>query len=214
MQLSSIRNTRGSGPSPITHARGLSSGTPYTCGYPANSRAGRKSSSEISAVDPGLLDVVHHLPLAYEPVAGQCQLMSCGDAVYRRWVVHMRRRDFAGPGAPGPPGKQLLHVRYMHVPAYSWVPGDRGARRSHGQHGLTSCPIHSRPLRRSTLDPVLRKEVGGPDWKAFALLGAIGAYMFATPGVCAHARPAPPPFQDRAPASCAMRMPVPHPNST
>jgi drug/metabolite transporter (DMT)-like permease len=34
----------------------------------------------------------------------------------------------------------------------------------------------------STLDPVLRKEVAGPDWKLFALLASVGTYMFLTPG--------------------------------
>jgi serine/threonine protein kinase len=36
----------------------------------------------------------------------------------------------------------------------------------------------------STLDPVLRREVGGPDWRALAAIaGAAGAYLFAPPGV-------------------------------
>ena len=35
----------------------------------------------------------------------------------------------------------------------------------------------------STLDPVLRKELGGPSWQLFALLGAAALYLFATPGV-------------------------------
>jgi hypothetical protein len=35
----------------------------------------------------------------------------------------------------------------------------------------------------STLDPVLRKEVHGLDWKAAALLAGAALYLFATPGV-------------------------------
>jgi hypothetical protein len=35
---------------------------------------------------------------------------------------------------------------------------------------------------RSTLDPVLRKEVHGLDWKGLALLATAALYMFATPG--------------------------------
>lgn len=38
--------------------------------------------------------------------------------------------------------------------------------------------------QRSTLDPVLRGEVRGVDWKAVLLLAAAGLYMFATPGAC------------------------------
>ncbi|KIY92162.1 hypothetical protein MNEG_15800 [Monoraphidium neglectum] len=40
-------------------------------------------------------------------------------------------------------------------------------------------------VHRSTLDPILRKEVGGPSWQAFALLAAAGVYLAATPGVLA-----------------------------
>jgi hypothetical protein len=28
--------------------------------------------------------LLHHLPLAYEPVAAPCSLMNCGDVIYRR----------------------------------------------------------------------------------------------------------------------------------
>ncbi|GFH05756.1 thylakoid associated Ser/Thr-protein kinase stt7 [Haematococcus lacustris] len=38
-------------------------------------------------------------------------------------------------------------------------------------------------VHRSTLDLVLRGEQLGPDWRAFVLLGAVGAYLFAPPGV-------------------------------
>lgn len=38
-------------------------------------------------------------------------------------------------------------------------------------------------VHRSTLDPVLRKEVHGLDWKALLLLATAGLYLFATPGV-------------------------------
>ncbi|KAL6758073.1 kinase-like domain-containing protein [Haematococcus lacustris] len=38
-------------------------------------------------------------------------------------------------------------------------------------------------VHRSTLDLVLRGEQLGPDWRAFLLLGAVGAYLFAPPGV-------------------------------
>ncbi len=34
----------------------------------------------------------------------------------------------------------------------------------------------------STLDPVLRKEVTGPNWQTFALLGTASIYFLATPG--------------------------------
>jgi len=57
--------------------------------------------------------------------------------------------------------------------------------------GLAACAANlaftavPRPAAfRSTLDPVLRKEVTGVDWKAFALLGAIATYLFITPGGC------------------------------
>lgn len=36
---------------------------------------------------------------------------------------------------------------------------------------------------RSTLDPVLRKELMGPDWRALALLAAAAGYLFLPPGV-------------------------------
>lgn len=38
-------------------------------------------------------------------------------------------------------------------------------------------------IYRSTLDPALRKEVAGPSWQLFALIGAAAFYLFATPGV-------------------------------
>jgi hypothetical protein len=31
--------------------------------------------------------IIHHAPLAYEPVAAPCSLMNCGDAIYRRCAV-------------------------------------------------------------------------------------------------------------------------------
>ncbi len=36
---------------------------------------------------------------------------------------------------------------------------------------------------RSTLDPVLRGEQTGPDWRTLALLGAIAAYLILPPGM-------------------------------
>eukprot|EP00775_Hariotina_reticulata_P000983 gene983-1310_t len=38
-------------------------------------------------------------------------------------------------------------------------------------------------VHRSTLDPVLRKEVHGLDWRVFPAAAAVLFYMFATPGV-------------------------------
>lgn len=38
-------------------------------------------------------------------------------------------------------------------------------------------------IHRSTLDPVLRGEVTGPDWRTFTLLAAVSAYLFVPPGV-------------------------------
>lgn len=44
------------------------------------------------------------------------------------------------------------------------------------------------PPPSSTLDPVLRGEQTGPDWRTFLLLATVGAYLFLPPGVCmAHA---------------------------
>jgi|APGre2960657404_1045060.scaffolds.fasta_scaffold33645_1 hypothetical protein len=37
-------------------------------------------------------------------------------------------------------------------------------------------------IYRSTLDPVLRREVTGLDWRGLSLLGAAALYLFATPG--------------------------------
>lgn len=36
-----------------------------------------------AAVD-ALASLLHHAPLAYEPVAAPCSLMNCGDVIYRR----------------------------------------------------------------------------------------------------------------------------------
>lgn len=41
-------------------------------------------------------------------------------------------------------------------------------------------------LSRSTLDPVLRKEVTGVDWKVFVVAAMAWFYLFATPGGFCH----------------------------
>lgn len=113
----------GLGTTPRLPARAGARRTPLTTGAPSRPRL-----SPRAALPPELLGgdmataaaqlLLHHAPLAYEPVAAPCSLMNCGDVVYR-----------------------------------------------------------------STLDPVLRKEVGGPSWQIFALLAAAGVYLFVTPGV-------------------------------
>jgi hypothetical protein len=95
-----------------------------------------------------------HLPLAYEPVAAPCSLMNCGDVVHRRYAS--------------------LRVHAVITTAAV----RQGSSTGHSYHVLH----HAVFVSRSTLDPVLRGEVKGLDWKALALLAVAGLYLFATPG--------------------------------
>jgi hypothetical protein len=105
-----------------------------------------------------------HLPLAYEPVAAPCSLMNCGDVVHRR---------------------------YASLRVYAVI--TTAAVRQAAAHAIpTTSPHRAVFVSCSTLDPVLRGEVKGLDWKALALLATAGLYLFATPGGCSPStQPAP-----------------------
>lgn len=122
--------------------------------------------------------LLHHLPLAYEPVAAPCSLMNCGDAIYRRCAILQPDANHLGTAAT----TSMCAARAVQVDDVA-------------SHTMCSMPLAQPPFFRaldtaenSTLDPVLRKEVGGPSWQVFALLAAAGVYLFATPGESPHNR--------------------------
>ncbi|KAI8474239.1 MAG: kinase-like domain-containing protein [Monoraphidium minutum] len=94
----------------------------------------------------------------------------------------------AGPHAPG---RCLSRPRALPLELLSGDMADAAAQLLLHHAPLAATPVASPcslmncgdVIHRSTLDPILRKEVGGPSWQAFALLAAAGAYLFSTPGV-------------------------------
>jgi hypothetical protein len=194
-------------------------------GAPMRRRGGAAAAlpPELASVDVAhaAAHLLHHLPLAYEPVAAPCSLMNCGDVIHRRCgagrraaregggrgvmrrgaarrrCCRRRRRARAAAAAAGRGGPVAACARACtarracappkHPPraaAPTRAPRAPCARARARNRTLLPAPCPpSQPLAaRSTLDPVLRKEVVGPSWQIFALLAAAGVYLFATPG--------------------------------